>query len=167
MNNLKLRKNQIITAMIIVIAVIVLFAFASTGKDQNQIDNVTNEGKETEEVSNLVVYLQDKDAALKSDCGITYPKNIQVSKTTAVADASLKYLFENELSEYGNYESVVVKDNVARVTISNDNDPSGLKISSLSSCESTHLRAVLEDTLTQYKTITSVELYSPLEKIEF
>lgn len=174
MNILESKKNLIIALLIIIIAVGTWLVIVSNDTKKQSINNNTPEVTETkdteteiDEVMDLVVYLQDKNAAISSDCGITYPKNIQVPKTTAVADASLTYLFENELSKYGNYESVVIKDSVAEVTISNDNYPSGRKISSLSSCESSHLFTVLEDTLTQYEAITSVDLFSPSGKIEF
>lgn len=153
MNNFKPKKNKTIILLIIIIIGIIWFAVTNNYSKQNDI--------------NLIVYLQDKKAALSSDCSVTYPKKIKVSRTEAVADASLKYLFKNELSQYGDYKSVTIKNGVARVTISTISDPIGRKISSLSSCEAGHLFAVLEDTLTQYETITSVELYSSSEKIEF
>lgn len=174
MNNLKPKKNLLIILLIIALAVIACFVFIKNYNVQNHmygdtdtVIEIENNENETGESMNLVVYLQDKNAAISSDCGVIYAKNIQVAKTTGVADASLKYLFQNELSQYGNYESVVIKDGVAQVTISNDNDPSGLKNSSLSSCESRHLFAVLNATLIQYQSIKSVELYSPSGKIEF
>lgn len=130
-------------------------------------DSRTHEDIDTNETTNITVYLQDKNAVLYDDCGITYPKEILIPRTTAVADMSLTYLFENELSQYGNYESVVITDGVAQITLSNQDDPTGLKISSLSSCESRHLFAVLQDTLMQYETIISIELHSPSGKIDF
>ena len=115
----------------------------------------------------LVVYRQNKAEAALRDCGTTYPETIEVRQTTAVADASLTYLFNNELARFGDYQSVVVDNGVAKVTINNLADPTGLFTYSLSSCESGHLLSVLTDTLTQYDSVTSVELYSPAGKIEF
>jgi len=172
MKNLTLGKNIAITVMVIIVAIITWFAFGANESNQNYIDTNTNEihkiDNETkiDEAMHLVVYLQDKNEAMKSDCAIAYPKNIQVPKTTAVADASLTYLFENELSQYGNYESVIVKDGVAKVIISTNNMLSDLKFSSLSSCEVGHLTAVIEDTLFQYESISSIEFYSQSGRIE-
>lgn len=108
----------------------------------------------------LTVYVQNKKIAEMTDCEATQKITYEIPRTTQVADASLKILFENELAEFGEYDSVTVVNNVARVKIKNE-------IQSLSSCEAGHLTSVLTDTLTQYPTITSVELYSPKTKIEF
>ena len=121
----------------------------------------------TENLMSLNLYVQDKEIAKTSDCGVTKKITIQVPKTTAVADASLKALFNDELSAYGVYKSVSVSSGVAKIVLSSDNTPSGRPIGGLSSCESSHLMSVLKDTLTQYSTIKSVEIYSPKGKIEF
>jgi len=131
------------------------------------VKDVATSTTEVSELMTLVVYRQNKDEAILRDCGITYPETIQVQQTMAVADASLAYLFNDELVRFGEYQSVKIENGVAKVTINNPADPTGLFISSLSSCESGHLLSVLEDTLTQYDSITSVELYSPTGKIEF
>lgn len=115
----------------------------------------------------LTLYVQDKEVAKTSDCRVTYPISYQVPKTTAIADASLKILFGGELSQYGFYKSVSVTNGIAKVMLQSDLDPAGKPIGALSSCESGHLMAVLHDTLTQYPTITSVELFSPKGKINF
>jgi len=147
--------------------------FISTSSD-NQSDVVNTPPVTTEttkppadEFMALTVYLQDTEAAMISDCGVTLPTTIRVPRTRAVADASLTYLFTTELARYGNYESVVINNTVAEVTIANDTDPTGLYLASLSSCEARHLISVLSDTLTQYDTIDSIELFSPTGKIEF
>ena len=119
------------------------------------------------ELMSLTLYVQNKEVAQKSDCGVTKKVIYQVPKTTAVADASLKILFGNELSQYGVYKSVSISNGVAKVMLVSDNMPSGFPISALSSCQISHLTSVLKDTLTQYSTIKSVELYSPRGKIEF
>ena len=129
------------------------------------ITEETTEPKE--DMMELVVYLQNKEEALYNDCGITYPQTIEVPQTTAVVDASLEYLFANELARYGTYESVTILDGVAKIVISHDGDPQGYTIAALSSCESRHLYKVIEDTLTQYESIESIELFSPTSKIEF
>jgi len=119
------------------------------------------------EPTQLVVYLQNKSEVLLNDCGVVYARTIQVPSTTAVADASLRYLFNSELAQYGEYQSVVIVDGVAQVTVTNSDDPDGLRLSGLSSCESGHLMAVLDATLTQYESVTSIALYAPKGKIEF
>jgi hypothetical protein len=175
MNDLKSQITKVVTTLVVVIIALVVWFALTANKNTNEITPVISapitESENTDtnenEFMNITVHLQDKEVALKSDCGVTYPKIVKVPKTKGVADASLKYLFTNELSQYGKYESILIKENIAQVVISNENDPMGLKISSLSSCESGHLLSVLNDTLTQYENIKSVELYSPFGKIEF
>lgn len=108
----------------------------------------------------LTMYIQDKEIANISDCGATKKVIYEVPKTTGVADVSLKILFEDELVEYGVYKSVLIEDNVAKVLINR-------KFISLASCESAHLVSVITDTLTQYESIRSIELYDQNGKIEF
>jgi hypothetical protein len=133
------------------------------GKISNKVQfNVT-----TTDQTVLNLYLQDKEIAATSDCGATYPVSYLVPKTTSVADASLRILFSKELARYGVYKSVSIVNGVAKVMLQSDLDPNGNPIGALSSCESGHLMAVIRDTLTQYSTIKSVELYSPDGKIEF
>lgn len=174
MNNYKPLIVLSVLLVIVIVANIILFganhkefALPSTSKTTETSVETQNIKPTTTETMDLVVYLQDKDIAIKSDCGVTYPKTIKVQKTVAVADASLAYLFKNELLKYGSYQSVTIKGGVAKVTLSNVNDSAGLKISSLSSCESRHLFSVIKDTLLQYQTISSIELYTPSGKIEF
>ena len=111
----------------------------------------------------LVVYLQDKEAARTTDCGITYPVEYQVAQTLAVADVSLQILFTNELAQYGRYDSVKINDGVAQILLQGDR----LALGALSSCEGAHLMNVLTDTLTQYQSITTIELYTSAGKVEF
>ncbi len=91
----------------------------------------------------------------------------RIPKTTAVADASLKILFADELANYGVYESVSIVNSVARVMLESDLTKTGAPINSLSSCESSHLLSVINNTLTQYSSIKSVELFSPKGQINF
>lgn len=119
------------------------------------------------EIMSLSVYIQDKEMAATTDCTITKKVMYQIPKTTAVADASLQLLFKDELSRYGVYSSVSIVNGVAKVMLASNKTPQGGFIGGLSSCEGGHLMSVLTDTLTQYNTITSVELYSPEGKIEF
>jgi ABC-type uncharacterized transport system YnjBCD permease subunit len=120
----------------------------------------------TSELMLLTVFIQDKEAARVRDCRITKKVTYQVLKTSAVADASLKLLFRDELSRYGIYKSVTITDGVAKVMLQSDKGSAGY-LTSLTSCEVGHLLSVLNDTLKQYKTITKVELYSPEGRIEF
>lgn len=113
------------------------------------------------------LYIQDKEIARTSDCSVTQKITIQVPETSDIIDTSLSMLFADELSEYGTYDSVTIEDTIAKVLLTSDTTSTGRPIGSLSSCESGHLLSVLHDTLTQYETITSVELYSPNGPIEF
>lgn len=119
------------------------------------------------ELMSLTVYIQDKAALAADRCDATKAVVYKVSKTTAVADTSLKLLFKDELANYGIYSSVSIENTVAKVQLTHNNLPSGRPYSSLSSCEIGHLTSVLTDTLTQYDSIKSVQLYSPTGKIEF
>ncbi|MCX6716299.1 MAG: hypothetical protein NT077_04815 [Candidatus Taylorbacteria bacterium] len=119
------------------------------------------------EMMSINLYVQNKEIARTSDCGVTQKVTYQIPKTVAVADASLKVLFVGELSRYGVYKSVNVSNGIARVMLDSNMMPTGYPISALSSCENGHLMSVLNDTLTQYKNIQAVELYSPEGKIEF
>jgi hypothetical protein len=119
------------------------------------------------ESMSLTLYIQDKEIAKTRDCGVTKKAIYQVPRTSAVVDSSLQILFESELSKYGAYKSVSVADGVAKVMLVSENTPEGHPIGGLSSCESSHLMSVLKDTLIQYKTVKSVELYSPKGKILF
>jgi hypothetical protein len=148
-------RNTKITAIIIAIILIGLGIYFYTEKT------------EKEEMISLSLYIQNKEVARTSDCGVTQKVTYQVPRTTAVADTSLKILFENELARYGVYDSVSISNGVAKVLLESSNTPAGYPIGSLSSCESGHLLSVLNDTLTQYPTIKSVEIYSPEGKVEF
>lgn len=174
MNDLKSKFTKIVTTLLVVIlALIILFTLTAnntknhTPEETPVVTESENTDTKEEEFMYMTVHLQEKEVAMESDCGVTYPKIVKVPNTKGIADASLKYLFSNELSQYGKYESILIKEKVAQIVISNENDPNGLRISSLSSCESRHLFSVLNDTLTQYNNIDSVELYSPTGKIEF
>jgi hypothetical protein len=114
-----------------------------------------------EETMSLTLYVQDKAAAQTSDCGVTVKIARTVPKTIAVADASLKILFKDELARYGTYQSVSIENGVAKVMLASET------MQALSSCEAVHLTSVLEDTLTQYPSIRSVEVHSPSGKVEF
>jgi hypothetical protein len=140
----------------------------STIVDPNTDENTDPVATSTEMMT-LVVYVQDKGAVTgpQASCTVTMPKTYIIPKTMAVADASLKILFTDELKSYGTYDSVTIESGVAKVMLKSNQTASGGLIGSLSSCEGGHLMAVLLDTLTQYPTIQSVELYSPGGKVEF
>lgn len=137
---------------------------APWGKVSNKVEFTVLPSSEK---MSLTLYIQDKEVARTRDCGITKKVVYQVPKTTAVADASLKILFQEELAQYGVYKSVSISNGVAKVMLSSENTPAGYPIGSLSSCQSIHLMSVLEDTLKQYSSIKSVELYNPKGKIVF
>ncbi|HEY1037553.1 MAG TPA: hypothetical protein VGE62_03130 [Candidatus Paceibacterota bacterium] len=121
----------------------------------------------TDETMSLTLYVQDKEIARVSDCSATRKVTYEVPKTTAVADASLRILFGDELARYGTYESVRIEDGVAKVTISNSKVTSAPFIESLSSCEAAHLMSVLNKTLAQYESVQSVEIFTLAGKVEF
>lgn len=165
-----MNKNIFITILIIAILVLLGLYLTSdkTIVDQNPlVVNSTTTVSVTDEKMDLVVYLQDKDIAATSDCRVTKKTTIQVPKTVAVANASLEFLFSDELKAYGVYDSVEIVNGTAKVMLKSDMTPAGSPISSLSSCQSGHLLSVLKDTLTQYDTIKSVKLYSPKAEIIF
>ena len=115
------------------------------------------------ETMSLVLYLQDKEIARVSDCGVTRRVVYTVPYTEGIADLSLRMLFEDELAQYATYESVRVVDGVAHVMLKGDRQVIG----SISSCQAGHLMNVLTDTLTQYDAITSVELYTSEGRVQF
>lgn len=120
-----------------------------------------------EETMILNVYIQNKNIAENTDCSVTKKIVYIVPKTLAVSDVSLKILFKDELAEYGVYDSVRISSGTAKILLKNITLPSGKDFSSLSSCQIGHLLSVLNDTLTQYKTITKIELYTPKGQVEF
>ncbi len=112
------------------------------------------------ELMYLALYIQDRDYVENTSCSVTKKVFYKVPKTSAVADASLKILFSDELSQYATYKSIKIIDGVAKITLGEPVNQDGRSISSLSSCESSHLLAVLEDTLTQYQSINSIEIFN-------
>ncbi|MBC7766934.1 hypothetical protein H7Y21_03000 [Arenimonas sp.] len=141
----------------------------------NQKQNTPDTEKATEEGANIekmdiTVYVNDEAGSSEFlDCAVNKKITIQVPKTEAIADASLKFLFSDELSKYAVYKSVEIASGTAKIMLKSDLTPAGYPIGSLSSCQSQNLLSVLKDTLTQYPGITSVELYSPKQekRIEF
>lgn len=139
----------------------------------NQKQNTPDTEKATEEGANvekmnIAVYVNDEAGSSEFlDCTINKKITVQVPKTEAVADASLRFLFSDELSKYGVYKSVEIASGTAKIMLESDMTPAGYPIGSLSSCQSQHLLSVLKDTLTQYPTIQTVELYSPKGQILF
>lgn len=162
--------------MILAIGVLVTWLLINTNNPtsepniNNQPENQTNDNiddVDPAELMSLTIFTQDTTAAETSDCGITRSRTIQVLRTAGVADASLRYLFDNELSTYSEYDSVVINNQIARVNLASNLTPAGAPLSSLGSCQSQHLTSVLQDTLEQYGSISSVELYSPSGLVQF
>ncbi len=119
------------------------------------------------ELMDLSLYIQDISYVATSSCSVTKKVIYKVPKTTAVADISLRILFSDELSTYGTYRSISIENEVAKIMLASDMTKAGYPISALSSCQSSHLFAVLKDTLTQYSSIKSIELLSPNGVIQF
>lgn len=153
----------ILALMVIIVFLLVLLLVDKSGNDQVQ----TTTNTPSVEMMNLTLYVQDRVLAAKNDCSVTEKVTVQVPKTLSVIDTSLKILFGGELSRYGVYKSVIVNDGLARVILESENTPSGNPISSLSSCESSHLMSVLRNTLMQYDNVLEVQLESPKGKIDF
>jgi len=149
----------------ILISIIALIIFA--GGIYFYIIPTAKKNTSSQKLISISLYVQDKEAARLSDCRITQKITYQVPMTSNIPDTSLRMLFKDELSRYGIYDSVSVTDGVAKVMLKSDMDPRGKPLQALSSCESGHLLSVLNDTLTQYDTIKSVELHSPNGRIEF
>ena len=114
----------------------------------------------------LTLDVQDEEIARTSDCGATRTIVRLVPRTDSVVDASIRALFNRELSTYATYESVTVEDGLAKILVSKDADPEGRTIGSLSSCEGRHLFSVLLKTLGRYG-VTSIELHTADGKVEF
>lgn len=116
---------------------------------------------------NVDVYLQNKEIARTSDCSITKKVNVSISADEEMFIHSvIRFLFEDELSKYGEYESVQVSGQVAQIYLKSNQTPQGTPVGSLSSCEVGHLYSVLEDTLKQYS-IEKIKFYFPEGKREF
>jgi|GEM_PF-2340215 len=130
-------------------------------KEKNKT-SVAVEDNDTETME-IVLFLQDREIARISDCGATTAVTKTIPKTKAVADASLKILFKDELSAFGPYESVKIINGVAEVMLSDEN-----KIAQHNtSCETGHLHSVVKDTLTQYPTISDIKFVTSKGDIMF
>lgn len=171
MNNNQSESTKLIT--IGLIGLVIIFGILYYRFNDNRIEDIENDippkatSTTESQMMSLNIFIQDKEAALTRDCGITKKVTYQIPKTVGVADTSLKILFEDELSRYGVYDSVSISNMTAKVILKSDMTPSGEGLNTLTSCEIRHLQSVLEDTLTQYPSIEIVEIYSPKGKIEF
>ena len=112
----------------------------------------------------LGIYIPKTDPL---SCSETERVVYQVPKTTAVADASLKILFEKHLSFYGKYKSVSIVNGVAKVMLESDMDSTGHYLIFATGCQRQSLFEPVKDTLLQYPSIKSVEFHYPKGKIEF
>lgn len=169
-------KKTIIIILTVIIFVAVLLDLKADKFFQKIIENKTQVSTTTpiqipelteDDYMDIAIYVQDRESAKKTDCRITTKIEYTILKTPAVADASLKILFSDELKKYGVYKSVSIVNGVAKVMLASDITPEGKPIESLSSCESGYLLSVLKDTLVQYESVKSVKLYSPEGEIMF
>jgi hypothetical protein len=125
-------------------------------------DVMNDESQENQEhkLMELVVYTTSPDGSVE-------PVTIQTPQTVAIADASLNYLFNNNLSVYGDYRGVTINNEIAYVSLEG-NIPGGRTFSSLSSTEIFDLTQSIEMTLLQYPGISEVVLVDKNENfIEF
>lgn len=145
--------------LLLLVTTTILFVFFT---HESEIVSTVDVATSTPQVEKMIltVYVQDKEEAQFSDCGATEKITYEIPRTTAVADVSLRILFESELAKFGQYDSVVIENKIAKVKLQNH-------IQSLSSCELAHLTSTIKDTLTQYPTITDIELSGPQGKFEF
>ena len=127
------------------------------------------------EYMDLIIYIQDQEIAFENDCSAVKQFTARVPRTLSVVDESLRILFNEELKFYGRYSSVNVSNGVAYIMLEsnfvpntqNDSPTNERNIESLSSCEISHLMAVLENTLTQYESIDSFKIMTPLGEVNF
>lgn len=169
-------KKIIIIILIIITGVALYLDFRSDKffkeiKTESQVSTTTVVAQTPEltedDYMDIALFVQNKEAAKKTDCRVTTKIEYTILKTPNVTDAVLKILFSDELSKYGVYKSVSIVNGVANVMLASDMTPEGRPIASLSSCESGHLLSVLKDTLVQYESIKSVKLFSPKGEIVF
>lgn len=164
-----MKKN--ITIVILSLAIMIggYFLYTQNKTNIGPAGDIVKEDNTIEKMD-IIVYVNDEAASSEFlDCAINKKITVQVPKSEAIADASLKYLFSTELSKYAVYKSVEIASGTAKIMLESDMTPAGYPIGALSSCQSQNLFSVLKDTLTQYPSITSVELYSPKQekRIEF
>lgn len=103
---------------------------------------------------NITIYITDPALSPSKDCWATQPMVITVPRTKAVADAGLRYLFKHykpALSSY--YQWVTITNGVASIKFSG----AALKYLNSPACEQMSYKWPIEDTLTQYPTVTSVQ----------
>lgn len=169
-----MKKNIVIILILIILTALYLDfrsdKFFKEIKSETQVSTTTTTQipeLTEEDYMDISIYVQDKEAAKTTDCRITTKIEYTIPKTSAVANASLKILFSDELSKYGSYKSVNIENGIANVILTSDMTSEGKPIGSLSSCESGHLLSVLKDTLVQYESIKSVKLFSPKGEIMF
>lgn len=159
---MKTKRKKLFITLLLLVAFCILIWVGYLYAEQRVINDPA-----APKMMTLTLFIQDKEASRTRDCAITKKITREVPQTSGVADASLKILFTEELSQYGVYDKVTITDGVAKIFLKSSNTPAGFPIGSLSSCESGHLLSVIKDTLTQYPTITSIELHSPQGRIEF
>ena len=135
-------KTWYLTILLIMIALL-LVVMSYQKKDNNKIEDA-------QVVMNIIIYKTTRE-------GESEPLTVQVPKTEGVANASLKYLFENNLSVYGDYVGVNIINGIAYVTLAG-NLPGERTFSSLSSTEIFDLNTTIYNTLIQYPTINEVIL---------
>ncbi len=89
-----------------------------------------------------------------TDCGATYPVVRVVPKTLAVADASMRELFEVAIPSLKNhYNGITIRNKVAVI----DFDKGALGVLDGPACTQQSVKSPIEKTLLQYPTIKSVE----------
>ena len=114
----------------------------------------------------VTVFIQDKEIAANSDCSVVDTFQIQINADENKFEQIAKYLFANELQTYATYQEMQLENSILKIYFKSDVRPDGRPITSLSSCEISHLYSVLEKTFTQFEQVKSIELFVGERKLE-
>jgi len=150
MNNMKnLQKGSmgIVIIILLILGIGVYFIIKNKDKSTNQIIS-TAKNTDTMEIK---IYFSNKESVDDTD---TYEVVRTIPKTLAVADASLKILFSENLTELKNdYLGVSTKDDIATVNFKK----SALEYLNSTASTQQSFKIPIEKTLLQYPTIKEVK----------
>ncbi len=105
------------------------------------------------ETMQISAYFHDM-SKINEDCSASFKITRTIPKTLAVADASLRFLFSEDLTELEPfYNGVTIKDKVARI----DFKSGALQYLDSPACMQATFKGPIEKTLLQYPTINRVE----------
>ena len=149
-NNQKGFANVVlIGAIVVVLAIGGYFIIKNKNKSTNPIVSPINNIEDKMEIK---IYFNDSNSS--DPCNETYEVTRTIPKTLAVADASLKILFSENLTELkNNYLGVSIKDSVAVVNFKRP----ALDYLNNTACIQMSFKIPIEKTLLQYPTIKEVD----------